>query len=282
MDVSVIIPTYNRAATLVRSLTSVINQSLPPREIILVDDGSTDRSEFLVRQQFPQVRYLKQPNLGVSRARNCGIAAAKGEWIAFLDSDDEWLPSKLAAQRAALRREPFSRICHTDEIWLRSGKHLNPMKKHQKRGGRIFQHCLPLCVISPSAVMVHRSVFQRVGAFDESLPVCEDYDLWLRICALYPVLYVPERLLIKHGGHSDQLSQGYWGMDRFRIRALEKILRSPDLCGADRAAALEALLHKIEIYLAGAEKRNKRHEVRSYTRKRQYYRYLLQDPLCVA
>lgn len=282
MDVSVIIPTYNRATTLVRSLASAINQSVPPREIILVDDGSTDRSEILVRRQFPQVRYLKQPNLGVSRARNCGIAAARGEWIAFLDSDDEWLPGKLAAQMGALQREPFSRICHTDEIWLRCGKHLNPMKKHQKRGGLIFQHCLPLCVISPSAVIIHRSVFQHVGAFDEGLPVCEDYDLWLRICALYSVLYVPERLLIKHGGHSDQLSQGYWGMDRFRIRALEKILRSRDLCDADRAAALEELLHKINVFLAGAEKRNKHHEVRNYTRKRQHYRNLLQELLCVA
>ena len=250
MHISVIIPTYNRAGLLERALASVFSQTFAPAEVIVVDDGSTDHTEDLVRDKFPQVSYLRQPQKGVSRARNLGIRKAQGEWLSFLDSDDEWLPNKLELQRQALQYKPQYRLCHTDEIWIRRGKRVNPMKKHTKRGGAIFQHCLPRCVISPSSVMVHRAVFDRVGHFDECLPACEDYDLWLRICARYDVLYVPEKLLVKYGGHNDQLSARYWGMDRFRIRALEKILDSEDLSQPHREAALRTLREKIDIVLA--------------------------------
>jgi GT2 family glycosyltransferase len=157
---------------------------------------------------------------------------AKHEWIAFLDSDDEWLPHKLERQCEALERHPQYRFCHTDEIWIRRGRRVNPMKKHAKHRGYIFDQCLPLCVISPSSALIHRDLFDRYGTFDPELPVCEDYDLWLRICAREPVLYVDEALLLKFGGHEDQLSQAYWGMDRFRIRALENLIRSGALDGA--------------------------------------------------
>ncbi|MES9936336.1 MAG: glycosyltransferase family A protein, partial [Sedimenticola sp.] len=229
MQISVIIPTHNRADLLERALKSVQAQTLPPLEVIVVDDGSEDHTREMVSEKFPRVRYLQQPNRGVSSARNLGISEARGDWIALLDSDDEWLPSKLASQKTRLESQPGHHICHTEEIWIRNGKRVNQMKKHTKQGGAIFQHCLPLCVISPSSVLIHKSVFREVGLFDESLPACEDYDLWLRICARYPVTYVEQPQIVKYGGHEDQLSRRHWGMDRFRLHALEKIITSGDI-----------------------------------------------------
>lgn len=256
MNVSVVIPTCNRAGPLRRALDSVLLQSRRPYEIIVVDDGSTDTTRDMISREYPGVNYSYQDNSGVSSARNAGIERAKGEWIAFLDSDDEWLPGKLAAQCQALFRHPGYRICHTDEIWIRQNRRVNPMRKHEKFGGWIYEKCLPRCVISPSSVLIHESVFEQVGKFDENLPACEDYDLWLRICAIHQVLFVRELLLKKYGGHGDQLSRKYWGMDRFRIGAMEKMLNTDALNGQDRAATLETLLHKLRILHAGAGKRN--------------------------
>jgi glycosyltransferase involved in cell wall biosynthesis len=258
MKISVIIPSWNRADRLAAALDSVHAQSIAPHEIIVVDDGSTDNTREQVTRHYPDVHYLYQQNKGVSSARNTGITAATGDWIALLDSDDRWEPLKLERQRHAIHAQPGHKLCHSDEIWIRNGKRVNPMKKHAKHGGKIFSQCLPLCVISPSAVMIHRDLFNDVGLFDESLPACEDYDLWLRICALYPVLYVDQPLIIKVGGHADQLSRRYWGMDRFRIQALEKILAAGVLNEQDHADALHVLLEKLAIMIQGAEKRDNR------------------------
>ncbi|MFQ5792847.1 MAG: glycosyltransferase family 2 protein [Acidobacteriota bacterium] len=270
-SLSVIIPTYNRADAVSRALRSVLGQSRPPDEIVVIDDGSTDETPTRIPREFPHVRFIRQENRGVSAARNRGIREAKGRWLAFLDSDDEWLPRKLERQMDALRRHPEYLICHSDEIWIRRGRRVNPMKKHEKSGGHLFQRCLPLCIISPSATVLHRKLFEEVGPFDEFLPACEDYDLWLRVCALHPVLYVDEPLVVKHGGHEDQLSRRYWGMDRFRIRALEKIVRLGTLSHENRRAATEALLEKIDVYLAGARRRGKWREVAEYERKRKLH-----------
>ena len=276
-EISVIIPTYDRAGLLPRAIRSVLGQSRPPTEVVVVDDGSTDGTERLVRSEFPTVRYLRQENRGVAAARNHGIREARGEWVAFLDSDDEWLHRKLERQLEALRKEPRFLLCHTNEIWIRRGQRANPMKKHAKSGGHIFEECLPLCVVSPSSVVVHRRLFERVGLFDESLPACEDYDLWLRVCSRVPVLYLEEPLIVKYGGHADQLSRRYWGMDRFRIRALEKILESGTLSPTARRAALHSLLDKIEVYLSGARKRGKLDDVAAYQDKQENYLKLLRE-----
>ena len=221
--ISVIIPTYNRAHLLPRALDSILSQSCLPNEIIVVDDGSTDDTSVLVTSVYPEIVFIQQSNTGVSCARNVGIKRASGDWIAFLDSDDEWFPEKLEVQMNALYKNPELKICHTNEIWIRNGTRVNPKKKHEKFGGWIFQKCLPLCCISPSSVIIHKSIFDEAGLFDDSLLVCEDYDLWLRITARNPVLYIEKPLLRKYGGHNDQLSRKYWGMDRFRIKSLEKI-----------------------------------------------------------
>ncbi len=275
--ISVIIPTFNRRGLLKRALSSVLHQTAPPGEIIVVDDGSTDGSSGMVRREFPAVIYLYQENRGVSAARNRGIAAARGQWLAFLDSDDEWLPAKLEAQIAALNTvEPEGQrfwICHTNEVWIRRGRRVNQRKKHRKFGGYIFQKCLPLCVISPSSVLIHRQIFETVGEFDETLPACEDYDLWLRICARYPVLFLDTPLIRKYGGHPDQLSAKHWGLDRFRVMALEKILSetpSP-LTPEDQRAARETLLYKLDVLIAGAKKRPASPFLEEWMQKRQFY-----------
>lgn len=269
--VSVVIPTFNRASVVTRALESVFLQTRPPDEILVVDDGSNDDTTERVRAAFPGVRLIKQENRGVSAARNAGIRAATGTWIALLDSDDEWLAEKLERQLQAVTTETVNVtetvLCHTDEIWIRRGRRVNPMKKHRKHGGHIFEHCLPLCVISPSSVLLHRRLFDTVGWFDEDLPACEDYDYWLRVTARFPVLFLDEPLIVKHGGHDDQLSRRYWGMDRFRISALEKILASATLGDSDRAAAASMLAHKVAIYAAGAKKRGKLAEARAYEQR---------------
>lgn len=263
--VSVIIPTHNRRALTARAIDSVLSQADPADEIIVVDDGSDDGTGAEIRTAFPAIRCLRQSHQGVSAARNRGIEAARGEWLAFLDSDDTWLPDKLARQRASIAARPEARIVHGDEIWVRDGRRVNPMKKHRKHGGRIYRHCLPLCVISPSCVMIHREVFERVGLFDTTLPACEDYDLWLRICCRYPVEYIDSPLITKYGGHRDQLSRRYPAMDRFRIEALLKILATDTLSDADRAATEDMLRLKARIYLEGARKRGRHDEADELT-----------------
>jgi glycosyltransferase involved in cell wall biosynthesis len=272
---SVIITTYNRKEYLGRALNSVYEQSVTANEIIVIDDGSSDGTEPFIKKNHAAVKFFWQKNSGVSSARNLGIKKATYEWITFLDSDDAWLPKKLENQFKTLEQNPSFKLCHTDEIWIRNGKRANPMKKHQKSGGTIFKNCLPLCVISPSSAMLHRSLFEIYGGFDEDLPVCEDYDLWLRICAFLPVLYIEKPQIIKYGGHADQLSHKYWGMDRFRIQSLEKIINIPDLKVEDKLLATKVLLNKIKIYITGAKKRDKLQEVAVYTDKMTQYEALL-------
>ena len=270
--ISVIVPTYNRVHQLPRALDSILCQSCSPKEIIVVDDGSTDETSALMTSEYPEIVFIQQQNTGVSSARNVGIKRASGDWIAFLDSDDEWLPEKLEIQMKALYENPGEKICHTNEIWIRNGKRVNPKKKHEKFGGWIFQKCLPLCCISPSSVIIHKSIFKEIGLFDYSLPVCEDYDLWLRITARNPVLYIEEPFLIKYGGHEDQLSKKYWGMDRFRIKSLEKIISSRVLSDLDANAAKKILMEKIYIFIQGAQKRGNIKEVKKF--KEQYSAFL--------
>ncbi len=263
-SVSVVIPTYNRVHLLERSLDSVLGQTLAADEIIIVDDGSTDDTVSTLKSLHPEVKLIQQDNLGVSAARNTGILASRHDWIALLDSDDVWHENKLERQMTALENAPEYLICHSDEIWIRQGVRVNQMNKHKKAGGHIFQHCLPRCVISPSSVMIHRSLFEETGLFDENLPACEDYDLWLRICSRYPVLYIDEALITKHGGHDDQLSGQHWGMDRFRIQTLNKIVAENKLSDSDRDAAIKMMVKKINIYLAGAEKHGNTEHVNDF------------------
>ena len=225
-----------------------------------------------MRGQLPNIRYLYQENKGVSAARNLGIKEAENEYIALLDSDDAWAETKIERPALKLEKKNFScRITHTEEIWLKDGQRINPKKKHKKSGGFIFEKCLPLCCISPSSVLLHRTLFDDYGFFDEKLPACEDYDMWLRLCAFEEVLFVEEALTIKYGGHADQLSRSFWGMDRFRVQALEKLINSGKLPKTQRSQALEMLVKKIEILLLGAKKREKKEMIQNLDMKLNYW-----------
>jgi glycosyltransferase involved in cell wall biosynthesis len=259
--VSVIITTYNRRRFLREAALSVLQQDYPDKEIIIVDDGSTDNSIEEVKDL--PVRYAWKENSGISSARNKGIEAAQGEYIAFLDVDDLWKKNKLSTQISQMKAKEHS-ASYTDEIWIRDGKRLNQKLRHKKYSGMIFGHCLPLCIISPSSAVIKREIFEDVGLFDESLPVCEDYDMWLRVTARYPVLFVERPLIIKRGGHEDQLSRRYDGMDRFRIQAIVKILQDRCLDGAMRAQAVEELRKKCRIYAGGAMRRGRAEEAQYY------------------
>ena len=273
IKISVIIPTFNRKDLVKRAIQSVLNQTIPPIEIIVIDDGSKDGTDQLIKGEFPQVKYFRKANSGISSARNLGIKKSVGNWIAFLDSDDEWLPKKLELQMKSIQENPEYQICHTNEIWIRNGKRVNPKDKHQKFGGHIFEKCLPLCVISPSSVLINKDTFGEYGLFDTALPACEDYDLWLRICAFLPVLYLDEPMLKKYGGHKDQLSQKYWGMDRFRIISLEKVINNKMIDQSKRKSALEMLVTKLKIFITGAKKRGKKEsEIKEYNEKLEYYK----------
>ncbi len=272
MQISVIIPTYNRASTLPRALDSVLAQTHQAAEIIIIDDGSTDQTRSLIEQRYPQIKLIRQSNKGVSAARNSGIKVAQTDWIALLDSDDDWLPNKLAAIGQAHDDHPQQLLFHSDEIWIRNGVRVNPMKKHAKQGGMIFQQCLPLCVISPSAAVIHRSVFERIGLFDEDLPACEDYDFWLRFCHLHPVHYIETPVIKKYGGHEDQLSRKFWGMDRFRIRALRKLLQAPTLSPLQAEQTRQMLCKKLRILLKGAYKHQNHAVISEFEPLLQQYR----------
>jgi len=271
MKITVIIPTYNRKHTLNRAVQSVLNQTYHPLEIIVVDDGSTDGTYEWLQETFPSVQTIYQPNQGVSAARNHGIKQSKGDWIALLDSDDEWCETKLERQVQSLKENVNILFCHTNEIWVRNGVRVNQMKKHQKYGGFIFEKCLDMCRISPSSVLLKKTIFNDVGFFDESLPVCEDYDLWLKITAKFPVLFLDELLIKKFGGHQDQLSNVQHGIEQFRIQSLENILSQDFLTEDQKSDAIDMLIIKLKIFANGLKKRSKLSEYKHIEHKIDYW-----------
>lgn len=269
INISVIIPVFNREKKISRAINSVLDQTYKPLEIIVVDDGSIDKTANILRSYSGKIKVIHQKNSGVSAARNNGIKNSSGEWIALLDSDDEWLPNKLQLEVDYINKNPNIKILQTEEIWIRNGKQINPKKYHKKKAGDIFKKSLELCLVSPSAVIFKRSLFDEIGDFDEELPVCEDYDYWLRTSLKYPVGLVNEFGIKKYGGHSDQLSQKYWGMDRFRIQSLEKLLDNELLDNAKKKLVLKTLLKKLDILMIGSKKRGK--DVSDLTKKIKEY-----------
>ena len=261
--VSVVIPTYNRWPMVGEAVDSVLHQTRCSLELIVVDDGSTDETVACLAGRDPRLRVIRQPNRGVAAARNAGAKHARGKYLAFLDSDDYWLPKKLERQAAFMQENPGVVICQTEEIWIRRGIRVNPKVKHRKPSGDIFRRSLDLCVVSPSAVMMTNEFFHRIGGFDESFPVCEDYELWLRVALAEQVPLIELPLVVKRGGHADQLSRSMWGMDRFRIAAIRKLLYQ-GLDQEKRRWAVEALRQKVSIVVEGARKRGREGDAESY------------------
>ena len=263
--VSVIIPTFNRSERVVRAVSSVLNQSFKDFEIIVVDDGSTDNTHEALSKYTSAIHYIQQPdNMGVSAARNRGITSSIAPWIAFLDSDDYWLKEKLSVQIEFVDQNPHTVACQTEEIWIKNGRRVNPKKRHKKPSGNIFAQSLKLCLVSPSSVIIKRSLFEDVGLFDETLPAAEDFDLWLRISCRHPIYLIDKGLVVKEGGHEDQLSRRFTGMDRFRIKAITKLIETEMLSQEQTVQAMKELSIKCRIYGEGCIKRGKIQEGNFY------------------
>ena len=272
MKISVVIPTYNRIALVERAIDSVLMQSIKPFDIIVVDDGSDDGTSEMIKKKYRSINLVQQQNSGVSAARNNGIKHAKGDWISLLDSDDEWTEKKLENQVNRLIKNPDYHFCHTNEIWIRNGVRVNQKKRHQKYGGYIFDKCLDICRISPSSTLFKKNILEHVGWFDTQLPVCEDYDLWLRITADYKILFVDELLIIKYGGHTDQLSQSVEGIELFRIKSLENLLANTELSPQKKNLAITMIIKKLNIYLNGLIKRKKQTETEQVKEKIKFWK----------
>ncbi len=259
--VSVVIPTRDRAELVVRAVASVLTQTHAALDVVVVDDGSTDDTAArLASLGDDRVRVLRHGRVrGVSAARNAGLAVARGGYLALLDSDDEWLPAKIERQLVFLRRHGLA-ICQTQEIWMRGGRRVNPGRIHQKTGGYFFERALGRCLVSPSTVLFTRAYWREMGGFDESLPACEDYDLWLRTLVRHPIGLLDEFLTVRHGGRPDQLSAVYVGQDLFRIRSMVRLLRQPDVKDWHKDCIVKELQCKTRHYAQGCLKRDKPEE----------------------
>jgi glycosyltransferase involved in cell wall biosynthesis len=259
--VSVVIPTFNRAGFLDRAIASVVLQTHGSLEILVVDDGSTDNTAEVVSAWAEKVsasapgqrvlKYIQMQNRGVSAARNVGIRAAKASWIAFLDSDDEWLPEKLSRQLEFSTENPEISLIHCEEIWVRDGVRVNLPRKYKKLGGWVFIECLPLCFISTSTVLIKKDQLEEFSGFREDFPVCEDYFLWLQVSLNKPVGFVEIPSVIKYGGHPDQLSQSLKAMDHYRVLAIDEILQEYFVHSHWREQARHTLLKKCDVLLKG-------------------------------
>jgi len=255
-SISVVIPTFNRLIYLERAIKSVLNQTISVNEIIIVDDGSDDGTSEFIHSNYPNLKYIFQSNSGVSAARNTGIKAASSNWIAFLDSDDAWVTNKIQKQITELELNPEMNFCHSNEIWIRNGREIKQKNTHKKFGGFIFDKCLDKCRISPSTVICRKSLLIKLNGFDEDLAICEDYDLWLRITSDNPVIYIEKPLIIKYGGHQDQLSRNSEGIESYHIKSLEKLLKQ-NFPSEHRIAMENMLINKLKIYANGAKKRGR-------------------------
>jgi glycosyltransferase involved in cell wall biosynthesis len=267
--VSVIIPTYKRLPLLKEAVASVETQTFRDWELIIVDDGSDDGTEEFIRSKgytFIRLTHSGLPGF----VRNKGARAAHGTFLAFLDSDDLWKPEKCEKQIAFLTTYPHIILCHTREIWLRNNTIISQQRQKHKRSGNIFKDALKKCIIGPSTVMMRRESFLREGLFHERLEIAEDYELWLRITAHHEVGYIDEPLVVKRGGHPDQISQKYGHIEYFRIKALLIALKNNIFSKEQLKMAQKEFKRKCLIHARGCLKRGK---IDEYT----YYRRLAQS-----
>lgn len=256
MLISVIIPTFNRANFIGRAIQSVLKQSYKEIEVIVVDDGSSDDTEKIV-STFKEVKYFKIQNSGVSFARNFGVSKSIGEYIAFLDSDDEWIFNKIELQMEYLKLNPEVRIVYTNEKWIRNTEEIQKKRHHEKLFGHIFKNCLEQCFIGPSTILLSKTLFLETGEFDIDYEICEDFELWLRLSYHNYIGIVDQDLVIKYAGHEDQLSMKYPAMDYWRIKALFKFYNSHELCGQNKKLLTSTIEKKTPHLLRGFKKYNR-------------------------
>lgn len=267
--VSVIIPVYNRERMLFQALKSVFAQDYENMEVIVINDGSTDLSRETA-EQFP-VKLLEVQHSGFpGKVRNIGTEHASGKYLAFLDSDDLWMPFKISKQVSKLEETGFL-LCHTLEVWNRSGKIISQKKQKHKREGDLFSDCLKKCIIGPSTVLMDKELFNKTGGFREDLEIAEDYELWLRICDRVEAAYLNEPLITKKAGDWPQLSEKYGKIEYYRIEALKGLVDSAAFTEAHLIEAKSELSRKCAIYALGAEKRSKSDEAVLYNQLAEKY-----------
>lgn len=259
MNISVIIPTFNRAQFVLRAVQSVKNQSFQVKEIIVIDDGSTDETKEILKNE--DITYIYQKNSGVSSARNKGIQVAKYEWLAFLDSDDTWHENKIQEHISFHVNTPNLLASYTGEHWIRNGKTIK-LKTHQQKEEPSFLNSLRLCKIGVSTFLCHKKIFENIGLFDENLTVCEDYDLWLRILLKYDIKLIDKQLITKYAGHENQLSFDTPLIDTYRIKALEKHINTKY-----KEEIKQEIKNKTQILLKGAKKHNNQEIIDYYQKK---------------
>lgn len=276
--ISVIIPTFNRQQFLKIAIDSVLQQTYSDFELIIIDDGSTDDTQNVIDQfKDKRINYYYQINKGAGSARNYGMKMAKSTYLAFLDSDDKWVSKKLEIQLDIMEKNKDFLLSHTEEVWFKGIRLINHKKIHKKEFGNIFHKSLILCSIGISTVIMQRKVIDLIGYFDDKFEVCEDYDYFLRFTVKYPVYYTDMPLTIKQGGHYDQLSQKYFGMDKYRIFAIEKILQSNELSLEQNILAYEELKKKCKIYGNGCMKYNRIEEAKYYFNLPKKYEFIKRD-----
>ena len=208
--VSVIIPTYNRAYLIDRAIQSVLNQSYQDFEMIIVDDGSTDDTKEVVtefQEQDKRIRYIRhEKNKGGSAARNTGIKSAEGDYVAFLDDDDEWLPAKIEKQVVKFQDS-------LDEVGViysgffyvsdKTGKVISESVPTLR--GNVYANLLSGCILGSPTPLIRKTCFQKAGLYDDRLPSCQDWDMWIRLSKHYTFDFIPD-ILAKHHVHGKQIS----------------------------------------------------------------------------
>lgn len=243
--VSVIIPTYNRAATVGRAVRSVLQQSFRDLEVIVVNDASTDDTpEIIAGFADPRLRYVVHAmNRGGGAARNTGIDVAAGEYIAFLDADDEWLPKKLERQVAVMqhRDAPVAAIYTGFAVVAAAGR-VAAVRIPRHRGDILSQLWCGNVVRTVSTVLVRRTALQHVGGFDPTLPSCQDWDLWLRLAKVYQFDFLPQVLVRYHAASAGRITDDAQAVVDGHVRIAEKYLEEAQHIPArDRARHLFAL-----------------------------------------
>jgi glycosyltransferase involved in cell wall biosynthesis len=269
MKVGVVIPVFNRLSRLRRAIDSVLAQADVEFELVVVDDASTrDLAEMRAVISGSGHGWISHAiNQGPAAARNAGEIALSPEvkWVAFLDSDDEWLPNKLSRQVQWTKQNPQLRIFQCREQWIRNDQPAKRPRHLMEPEGEIFSDCVARCCISPSAVMLRRDLFDEVGGFDERYRVCEDYQLWLRIARGEAVGLLDEVLAIKYGGAEDQLTAMVPAFDRWRLRALLEIFPS---AGDRQDLVLSGIAEKARILERGAAKQGRAEALELYAKIR--------------
>lgn len=226
-DISVVIPSYNHAHFLKTAIESALTQTYRDIEIIVVDDGSTDNTAYVVEEFLGKIHYIWQENQGLSAARNTAIRNSQGEYIAFLDADDLWMPTFLEEQIANIRRN--SKVGLTYSWWSyvdKNGKILPERGNYNKRGDLLMQLAL-MNYWPPVSVMVRKQCIIEAGCFDDKLTALEDWDLWLRIAANgWEIDYIP-RVLVKYRRHDNNMTLDVERMERNQLAVLNKLEASP-------------------------------------------------------